>query len=80
VLAGGALSLLRWPEVTMFGLGPWRLFDVGGAVAAAALVLALIVSTVRTTRELYRAEPLTGGGRDEADAKAVTPSPTATPA
>jgi hypothetical protein len=33
-------------------------FDVGGVVAAAALVLTLIVSAVANTRALYRAEPL----------------------
>jgi phosphatidylglycerophosphate synthase len=58
VLATGALSLLYWPVVRPFGLGPFLLFDVGGAVAAAGLVVALVVSVTRTTIELYRAEPL----------------------
>lgn len=58
VLAIGALSLLHSPVVRPFGLGPWLLFDIGGAVAACGLAMALIVSAARTTMELYRAEPL----------------------
>jgi hypothetical protein len=33
-------------------------FNVGGVVAAVALVLTLIVSAVSSTRTLYRAEPV----------------------
>lgn len=58
VLAVGAVSLLQWPIVRPFGWGPWLLFDVGGLVAACGLAVALVVSTARTTIELYRAEPL----------------------
>ena len=58
VLAVGALSLLRWPIVRPFGLGPYLLFDVGGAVAVVGLLAAFLISVVRTTRELYHAEPL----------------------
>jgi phosphatidylglycerophosphate synthase len=58
VLAIGALSLLRWPEVRPFGLGPWLLFDVGGLVATLGLIVAFVTSAARTTAELYRAEPL----------------------
>jgi phosphatidylglycerophosphate synthase len=58
LLAVGALMLFTRPRVTPFGLGPFLLFDVGGVVAAAGLIVAFLTSTIRGTRELYRAEPL----------------------
>jgi phosphatidylglycerophosphate synthase len=58
VLAIGALALLHSPVVRPFGFGPFLLFDVGGIVATAGLVVALVTSVARTTTELYRAEPL----------------------
>jgi phosphatidylglycerophosphate synthase len=58
VLAAGAFASLRWPSVRPFGLGPYLLFDVGGAVAILGLLVALVVSTARTTLQLYRGEPL----------------------
>jgi phosphatidylglycerophosphate synthase len=61
VLAAGACAVLRWPAVRPFGMGPFLLFDVGGGVAIAGLLLALSVSTWRTTLALYRAEPLPRG-------------------
>jgi phosphatidylglycerophosphate synthase len=57
LLAVGTLQLLRSPHVTLFG-ERWLLFDVGGVVAIAALVLTFLVSAVRTGRLLYRMEPL----------------------
>ena len=38
----------------------YLLFDVGGVVAIAGLVLTFIVSAVSNTRALYRAEPMPG--------------------
>jgi phosphatidylglycerophosphate synthase len=58
VLAAGALALMRSPWVAPFGLGPVRLFDLGALVAIPGLLLAFLVSAGRTTRSLYRAEPL----------------------
>jgi phosphatidylglycerophosphate synthase len=58
VLAIGTIALFFRPIVTPFGTGPFLLFDVGAVVATAGLAVALLVSTVRTTLELYRAEPL----------------------
>jgi phosphatidylglycerophosphate synthase len=58
VLAIGALTAWSRPVVSPFGLGPFLLFDVGGAVAIVGLLAALITSTVRNTVALYRAEPL----------------------
>ena len=39
-------------------IGPAKLFDIGGVCAVAGMVVAFIVSSVQTTRHLYRAEPL----------------------
>ncbi len=59
VLSIGALYLLHSPVVSLAGIGPCRLFDVGGVVAIAGLEFAFFVSAARNTRDLYRAEPLT---------------------
>jgi archaetidylinositol phosphate synthase len=58
LLSLGALALFTHPVVTPFGLGPFRLFDIGGSVAIVGLAVAFITSASRTTRALYRAEPL----------------------
>jgi hypothetical protein len=60
VLAIGALQLLRKPSVDLagLGLGTFRLFDVGGIVALAGLVVVFVVSAVRNARALYLREPL----------------------
>jgi phosphatidylglycerophosphate synthase len=58
LLSAGALTLLVRPEVSPFGLGPFLLFDIGGAVAIPLLLAALATSAARNTRALYRAEPL----------------------
>jgi hypothetical protein len=36
----------------------WHLFDVGGVVAIAGMVVAFVVSAMRNTRTLYLAERL----------------------
>ncbi len=53
----GNLALLKWPLARLFGQ-TWRLFDVGGALGIAGMVLMLIVAVVRHTVFLYRAERL----------------------
>ena len=57
VLMIGTLYLLHNPWVYLGGRGPFLLFDVGGLVSIAGLILAFIFSAIRTTRLLYRAEP-----------------------
>jgi hypothetical protein len=57
LLAVGTLQLLRSPSVSLFG-ERWLLFDVGGIVATAALVITFVVSAIRNGRLLYRLEPL----------------------
>ena len=57
VLAVGTLALLSDPKVQILG-EPYRLFDVGGAVAAVGILVTVVVSVARIVRILYRAEPL----------------------
>lgn len=45
------------PHVTVFGMSA-RLFDVAGMLATTGLVLAFVLSVIRNTRTLYRAEPI----------------------
>jgi phosphatidylglycerophosphate synthase len=59
VLMAGALRVMQSPTVDLFGSGiVVRLFDVGGVVAAAGLGCAFVIAAIRSTRALYRAEPL----------------------
>jgi archaetidylinositol phosphate synthase len=57
VLAAGALALFGEPMVDLGPLGRYPLFDVGGTVAAAGLVAALVAATLANTRLLSRMEP-----------------------
>jgi phosphatidylglycerophosphate synthase len=59
VLAIGVINLAWRPVVTPFGLGPWRLFDIGGVVAIAGMLTAFVVSAIRNTRALFDAERIT---------------------
>lgn len=57
VLAIGNLALLTHPTTRIFG-HVFRLFDVGGAVAAVGLLATLIGSATVNIRTLYREEPI----------------------
>lgn len=57
LLAIGTLQLLRSPW-SAFGGVRVLLFDIGGTVGAAALLLTFLVAAVNHTRQLYRLEPL----------------------
>ena len=59
LLATGNVVLLFHPMAEVFGR-EYRLFDVGGVVAACGLLATLTVAAVTNTRALYRAEPLPG--------------------
>jgi archaetidylinositol phosphate synthase len=65
LLALGTLMLYTRPRVAPFGLGPFLLFDVGGVVTSAGLLVAFIWSAVRGTVQLYQAEPLPKGPLEE---------------
>jgi len=64
VLAAGAVALIdhQWIDL---GATRVRLFDVGGIAAIAGLIVAFVVSAVRNTVDLYRAEPLPERERSE---------------
>ena len=57
LLAIGALALFRDPHVDLGGLGRLRLFDFGGVIAIAGMVVALTVNVVRNATALARLEP-----------------------
>jgi phosphatidylglycerophosphate synthase len=57
LLAAGALQLLRSSEVVLFGHHV-LLFDVGGAVAAVALLITFVIAAITNGRTLYKLEPL----------------------
>ncbi len=59
LLAIGTLFLLYKPIVKLGGLGSFHLFDLGGICSIAGMAVTLIVSSIRNTRFLYQAEPLT---------------------
>jgi hypothetical protein len=53
LLAIGNLALFRWAWVIH---GRYRLFDIGGAIGLAGMILMLIVFTLKNTVRLYREE------------------------
>lgn len=53
LLAIGNLVVFRWAWVIH---GRYRLFDIGGAIGLAVMILMLIVVTVKNTLRLYREE------------------------
>jgi phosphatidylglycerophosphate synthase len=57
LLAIGTLVLLVHPTSTIFGR-EFLLFDVGGVVAIAGLLVTFVSSAARNVRALYRAEPI----------------------
>lgn len=57
LIATGTVMLARDPRVNLGTLGQWQLFDLGGLVATAGLLVAFGASVVRNTRDLARLEP-----------------------
>lgn len=60
LLAVGALALFSDPMVEIVD-ARYRLFDVGGVVAIAGIVVTMVCSVARNVRALYRADPLPRG-------------------
>jgi phosphatidylglycerophosphate synthase len=58
VLSIGALVAITRPVVSPFGLGEVRLFDLGGIIAAAAMSIVFLVSSLRNSVALAHEEPL----------------------
>jgi len=57
LLAIGTLALFDHAEVTLAGRS-FLLFDVGGVIAAAGMVVFFLVSAAQNTRALYKEEPM----------------------
>jgi archaetidylinositol phosphate synthase len=57
LLSLGNVALWLRADTPVFG-SMYRLFDLGGIVAIAAMVLMLVISTIRNTVKLHRAETL----------------------
>jgi archaetidylinositol phosphate synthase len=53
LLVAGNLALFRWPWVIH---GRYRLFDIGGAIGFAVMLLMLVVVCLKNTVRLYREE------------------------
>jgi phosphatidylglycerophosphate synthase len=58
LLIAGAVKAMGDPYVDVPLVGRLLLFDVGGAVGSAGLMLAFVVSAMRQVRALHAAEPL----------------------
>ena len=58
MLSIGALVVLVKPMASPLGLGPWRLFDVGGGVAVAGMAIVFVLSAIRNARALALLEPM----------------------
>jgi archaetidylinositol phosphate synthase len=56
LLAAGAFALITSPVVKPFGLFEMRLFDLGGILGSAGMVVTFIVTSVVNTRALYLEE------------------------
>ena len=57
LLIAGTVAALRSPFATIYG-HKFLLFDIGGIVAAAAMLATAIIVSLRHTQMLYRQEPL----------------------
>jgi archaetidylinositol phosphate synthase len=62
LLAVGNLALF-WKSMVHLAGRSYRLFDVGGTIGIAGMVLVLVISVVTNTMKLYRREPLPNAGR-----------------
>ncbi|MFZ3264939.1 MAG: CDP-alcohol phosphatidyltransferase family protein [Terriglobales bacterium] len=60
LLAVGNLAALRWAWVIQ---GRYRLFDIGGAIGLAVMLLMLVGCTLKNTLRLYREERIYRGER-----------------
>ena len=63
LLAAGAIALITTPTVNVIGLGPVRLWDLGGVIGAIGMVGTFLISSLRNIRALYLEETHRDGGR-----------------
>jgi len=57
LIAIGALKAATDPSISLGALGSIRLFDLGGAIAAAGMAFVFVVSAIRNTLALSAADP-----------------------
>lgn len=75
LLCAGNLALCVHPTAILFGHA-YRLFDLGGVIAAAGLTVTVIISALQSVRALYTAEPIPkaeGSGLTEPSALSLQP-------
>lgn len=53
LMAAGAVALIHTPTVDLLGLGPVRLWDVGGLIGAIGLAGTFVITSARNVRALY---------------------------
>ena len=58
LIAVGAIKAAMSPWTTLGSATPVKLFDLGGVIASAGLLIAFVAACIRNTRALYQAEPL----------------------
>ena len=63
LIAAGAVKAAATPWIVLGDGVAIRLFDLGGAIGAAGLVIAFAVSSIRNARALFLAEPIPGRAR-----------------
>ncbi len=56
LLAAGAFALISSPVVKPFGLAEFRLFNLGGILGVAGMVMAFIITSAGNARLLYLEE------------------------
>jgi archaetidylinositol phosphate synthase len=53
LMAAGAIALITSPNVSVIGLPPVRLWDLGGVIAAAGMTGTFLISSMRNIKALY---------------------------
>jgi phosphatidylglycerophosphate synthase len=56
LMAAGALALITTPTVDPLGLGPVRLWDLGGVIGAIGMIGAFVITSAQNVRALYLEE------------------------
>ena len=56
LMAAGAIALINSPTVDVLGLGPVRLWDLGGVIGAVGMIGTFVISSMQNTRALYLEE------------------------
>jgi hypothetical protein len=66
LMAAGAIALISSPTVTVLGIGPVRLWDLGGVIAALGMTGTFIISATQNIRALYIEETRPRSRRENA--------------